>query len=166
LQDRIKNEVLHSNSPLLARLQEPSSSPCYSPDNTFRFGRTLRDWKAGDPKKPSPPSRKKTKQSRKSDPLDVCCWDDSCECVQNGIRCHDSTSCGCLDSNKACDNPNGQYIYKEPRYPKKILQEWLKEYNDVPSDNESDTELSQSCSQENTLNSLSERLCSFVLDDN
>jgi hypothetical protein len=164
LQERIKNEVLLSNSQFLARLKEPSSSPSYSSETTFLFGKPLQQSKEVDRcKKDS--SRKKNKRSRKINLLDKCCWDDSCECVRNGIRCHDSGSCGCLDNNKPCDNPNGQYIYKEPRYPKKILKEWLQVYRDVPSsDDDTPSDRSRSNSQDSAINGLSERLGTFVLE--
>jgi len=178
LQDRVKDQVLQSNSPLLARFREPSSSPCYSPQNTFRFGQPLQKWltKKNNPINVNKPTRNKAqKRAKKLNLLDQCCWDDACECVRSGIRCHDDGPCGCLDKNKPCDNPNGQYIYKEPHYPKQILQEWLQEYNDVPSDNENDNETSHSSSylrtssdneeeKQDKFHNLQESLSIFVLE--
>ncbi|ETO11302.1 hypothetical protein RFI_26078 [Reticulomyxa filosa] len=167
LQERVKNHVLQSSNPLLARFREPSSSPCYSPQNTYRFGQPLEKLLVN--------KNKTQNKKKKLNLLNQCCWDDTCECVRSGIRCHDSGPCGCLDNNTPCDNPNGQYIFKEPHYPKKILQEWLQEYNDVPSDNDNNTETSCSSSylrtssdneeeiQENNIQNLPEKLSTFML---
>jgi len=118
--------------------------------------------------------QKNKKSSKKSNVMGQCCWDDTCECVRSGISCHDNGPCGCLEQNKACNNPNGQYTYKAPHYPKKILQEWLQAYSDVTSDNDDDTEISRSSNfqtssgnedetPDNESHSFSEHLSEFVL---
>jgi len=67
---------------------------------------------------------------------DVCCWDEqSCSCAAAGIQCHSGVRgmrCGCFQDSakRKCGNPNGRYVFKDPRFPRKLIEEWREFYGE------------------------------------
>mmetsp|Transcript_24512 Transcript_24512/g.39559 ORF Transcript_24512/g.39559 Transcript_24512/m.39559 type:complete len:440 (+) Transcript_24512:273-1592(+) len=76
-----------------------------------------------------------------------CCWDaTACSCIAAGIDCHCGTEsrnfqCGCVAAHSKCSNRNGRYMYKEPKYSSRVINEWKRFYQDVADDNDDDDKM-------------------------